>query len=202
MKRFSFFIPLVALVLLFVPVGELSAQIRIDVKTGWLEKNKLATVKQGVLTLFEELPWVSSTEFGEDYSLWLKNLRRQRGTDGTVIVMMDVEIRTPALFGSGTLLHRRRIESRYFPASLDSLSTSAEIAELVREQEATYERWHSLVGTAVSTLLPESKGMAGPVVTGVLNAINRAPKSTEMYEALLLGTQLIAGLNEMLVTEQ
>lgn len=201
MKRLSLFVSLAVLAILFTSAAELSAQIRIDVKTEWREKNKLAPVKHGVLTLLEELPWASSTEFGEDYSLWLRNLRRQLGKDGTVITTLDVEIRTPALFGSGNLLHRRKIESRYRPATLDSVGNIAGIAESVQNQKERYEEWHRLIGTAISTVLPESKGLAGPVITNALNTINAAPKSTEVYEAMLLGTKLMAVLEETLLTE-
>ena len=83
-----------------------------DVKTKFAEKTDLMAAKLGTIIFIINSDWAGIKEIGEDYSLWLKNYKRKKEKD-TIYVSLDVEIRTPAMFRSGSLLESRKIEVHF-----------------------------------------------------------------------------------------
>ena len=84
-------------------------KIYFDVKTKLAEKSDLTAGKIGTIIFLVESDWAGVREIGEDYSLWLKNYRRKKVKD-IVIINLDVEIRTPSMFTSGSLLKSKTIK--------------------------------------------------------------------------------------------
>ena len=197
MIRTFFFFLLVALLLPLVGTQELSAQVQIDVKTKWLEKKELTAVKSGVIAAIAELPWASCTEFGEDYSLWLKNLHRTKGKEGSVIVTLEVEVQAPSLFGNGTLLRKAKVQVQYDLQLLDSIGNLEEIVASVENTRHQYETWNGMIGTAVGTLIPKAKELIGPIIAEVLNNVNASPKPEEIYEAVLVATAVAQAMETL-----
>ncbi len=76
--------------LLITPVTA-TAEIKFDVKTKLHEKIQLHLIKLAVVQLINESNWAKVKDLGEDYSLWLKNIKR--GLNGELIIVeLDVEI--------------------------------------------------------------------------------------------------------------
>ncbi len=197
MIRTFFSSSLVALLLCVAGAQELSAQVQIDVKTKWLEKKELAAVKGGVIATVNALPWASCTEFGEDYSLWLKNLHRTKGKEGSVIVSLEVEVRTPSLFGNGTLLRKEKVQVQYNAQLLDSIGSTKEVVASVESTRNQYDTWNGMIAAAVGTVIPKAKVLAGPIIAEVLSTVNASPKPEEIYEAVLVAAAVADALETL-----
>jgi hypothetical protein len=86
----------------------LTQPVALDVKSRSAEKADLAAAKAGTLTCLRGAGWARITEVGEDYSVWLTHYRRE-ADGGSVRVSLVVELRTPAMLRSGTLLGSRSV---------------------------------------------------------------------------------------------
>jgi hypothetical protein len=102
---------LISCVLLLLPVPS-EAQYKLDVKTQAEEKRGLATIKHGVLQHVQKHPQFSEMEVGEDHSLWLTNEQRHISED-SMVVRIDVYLRTPAMLTSGEPIDRQRVSLKY-----------------------------------------------------------------------------------------
>ena len=188
---------LLTLSLLLVAASKLSAQVQIDVKTKWFEKKELTATKHGVIAAIEDLQWASCTEFGEDYALWLTNLHRTKGEDTSVIVTLDIEVRTPSLFGKGTAIEQRTITIEYDLGMLDSIGSIQDVAESAEGYRDQYEEWNRTIGSAIGSLLLKGQGLVGPIISGMIGKINAAPKSEEVFEAVLVGAEVAGTLEDI-----
>lgn len=174
-------------ILSFAFSSSLSAQVRIDVKTKWLEKKELTAAKQGIIAAINAAPSTAVTEFGEDYALWIKNLHRAKGMNDTVVVTLDLELRKPSFVSQGDLIAKHELVLRYDPRSLDSLRLLGEVSTTIAACRREYEYWNRLIGTAVANVVPKGGTLVAPVVTAVLQKVNQAPTLEEFCEAVLIG---------------
>ncbi len=83
-----------------------------DVKTKFSEKTDLTVAKNSAIIILRQSDWAGVKEYGEDYSLWLRNYEKRKSGD-RITVSLDVEIRTPALVRSGKLLKSSRVNVSY-----------------------------------------------------------------------------------------
>lgn len=84
--------------------------VAIDVKTAATAKADVAPAEVGTTVCLVQSEWATVREVGEDYSLWLKRYERiKEGQD--VRVEMDVELRTPAMIRSGSLIAERPVSA-------------------------------------------------------------------------------------------
>jgi hypothetical protein len=78
-------------------------KIFFDVKTRLAEKIALAPIKATTQYFLIESSWAGVVEYGAQYALWLKNLRRDEQKDH-VSISLDLELREPQGFSEGKLL--------------------------------------------------------------------------------------------------
>jgi len=102
-----FFVALLVILLSF----NLNAQGKIffDVKTKMSEKAELSHIKIATELLLLDTDWANVTEYGEEYSLWIKNYQKSRDYN-LFDVNLDIEIRTPSMWTDGRLLLSKHIE--------------------------------------------------------------------------------------------
>jgi len=91
-----------------------SPKIYFDIKTGLSELADLLPAKVGIAIFLEQSEWAGIREFGEDYSLRLKNYEKRK-ENNLITVSLDVEIRSPSFIRTGALLKRRRMFVIYRP---------------------------------------------------------------------------------------
>lgn len=183
-------LPLLSAALLFLLVCSFQAaqaQVRIDVKTKWLEKKELTAAKHGVIAAIEADPAIAVTEFGEDYALWIKNLHRTKEGKERVVVTLDLELRKPSLMGEGELMEKKRLMLRYDPRALDSLRSDQGTAATITAQREEHDYWNRLIGTAIGNLVPKGGAFVAPVLTALLHNVNAPPSPEEICEAVLIG---------------
>lgn len=178
-------------ILSFVLSPSLSAQVRIDVKTKWLEKKELTAAKQGIIAAINAAPSTAVTEFGEDYALWIKNLHRAKGMNDTVVVTLDLELRKPSFVSQGDLIAKHELVLRYDPHSLDSLRLLEDVANTIAVCRREYEYWNHLIGAAVANVVPKGGALVAPVVTALLHKVNEAPTPEQLCEAVLIGVVVV-----------
>lgn len=113
MKRVVMFF-LVSVVLLGV-VNNAKGGTKIDLKTTGLDKvgKNYQAVKGGVKAMIQQdIGWIQLVEVGEKYSLWIKNLNMGNVPNNPMInrVTFTLELRTPAMFGSGKLVLSKQVQ--------------------------------------------------------------------------------------------
>lgn len=178
---------LAAVLFSFFSFSSLTAQVRIDVKTKWLEKKELTAAKHGVIAAIEADPAIAVTEFGEDYALWIKNLHRTKEGKERVVVTLDLELRKPSLMGEGELIEKKEVRLRYDSRVLDSLRSERGTAATITAQREEHDYWNRLIGTAIGNLVPKGGAFVVPVLTALLHNVNAPPSPEEVCEAVLIG---------------
>ena len=194
---------LVVVGLLVVLPHPLAAQFKIDLKTPLDEKGELTVVKQGVLAAIEDASWVRETDFGEKYSLWLHGLERDIEQD-TMVIVLKVNLRTPAMVRRGRHLDARRIEFRYDwdkarAYAADSIDGAAFAERGGLNEQALAEGIGGFLDFVVysATLVPGSGRLAAEVFSGLARELNRDPTPVEVMEALYMGQAVLGALDEM-----
>ena len=171
------------------------AQVRIDVKTKWVEKKELAAAKHGVIAAIGADPETAVTEFGEDYALWIKNLHRTKEGKERVVVTLDLELRKPSLMGEGELIEKKEVRLRYDPRVLDSLRSDQGTAATITAQREEHDYWNRLIGTAIGNLVPKGGAFVAPILTALLHNVNAPPSPEEICEAVLIGARVAEWLD-------
>src|SRR5581483_9689706 len=141
--------------ILITPVTA-TAEIKFDVKTKLHERRQLRLIKLAVVQLINESNWAKVKEFGEDYSLWLKNIKRR--LNGELIVLeLDVEIHGPAMITEGAFIDRRHLTMTYNPSAAEKVNPDKadSLNTMVHEQLNSA----GLLGALVPLFLP----VAGPI---------------------------------------
>lgn len=106
--------------ILITPVTA-TAEIKFDVKTKLHEKRQLHLIKLAVVQLINESNWAKVKDLGEDYSLWLKNIKR--GLNGELIIVeLDVEIHGPAIISEGVFIAGRHLSIPYDPSGAEKVN--------------------------------------------------------------------------------
>ena len=194
MNRNRTLLPL--LLILLVGVTDLTAQIAVDVKTSWGVKEKVRFAKQGVNAALDASEWGRRTEFGEDYSLWLRSLDRRRAGE-EVSVRLSFEIRTPAFLGRGDLIASDQVEITYNPALLDSLLDSPQ-GGVDRDEWLASSQLIDQVISIAGDVIPFPNALLRTALLSVARSLNRAPTDGEILEGTLLGLKVVDRLSNRL----
>ncbi|PIU45426.1 MAG: hypothetical protein COS95_03515 [Ignavibacteriales bacterium CG07_land_8_20_14_0_80_59_12] len=183
---FSFLFPLLSV-----------AQVAFDVKTTLEEKRQLHVIKIAVINALHQSNWATVKGVGENYSLWLTNLKRHSEGD-SIKTEFDLDLRTPAMLSRG-----RHITSAHVSVLFDTTSISN-----VRSSNDTLINGLVVQGLESSGVLKEfSKFFSSsipfgdllirPFVSKVLDELSRQPTPLESLEANLLAAQAIIQLRQM-----
>ena len=98
------------------------SQTKLDLKTPLEDKEKLKLAKAGLAAYLQQAEWASIVNLGEDYSVWIKNLKR--GFKGNVLMFeVDLELKTQADISTGTLISARHIRDTVDLTETASLKT-------------------------------------------------------------------------------
>lgn len=189
---------LATLLILMLGIPELAAQVAIDVKSSWGVKQKVRFAKQGVTVAIDAVDWARATEFGEDYSLWLRSLERRKEASGVVRVRLSLEIRTPTFLGRGELLSAERVEIRYDAAALDSLIAHPASGIDPDEWLASSTMIDQVI-TIAGEVLPLPNALLRTALLSVARSLNRAPTDGEILEGTLLGLKAVSLLEHRLI---
>lgn len=191
-NRVPEFVPTLLLLFLCISAGpSLSAQVALDVKTPWGVKEKIRFAKQGVNAAIDASDWLRRTEFGEDYSLWLRSLQRGKRGGDSIAVRLDLEIRTPAFIGRGVLIAADRVEIVYSVGALDSLVSGPSGGIDRNEWLASSLMVDQVIGIA-GELIPFPNALVRKVLMSAAHSLNRAPTDGEIVEGTLLGLKVVA----------
>ena len=183
--------------LLLILTGSLSAQIAIDVKTPWLEKHRLRGLKGGIAAAIDAAPWGRTTEFGEDYVVLLRDLKRSRGGADTVVLSVTVDLRSASILGRGDELSSRSIEIRYCGKVLDSLAVEIDGQGGGLVDPAYGPLVDRLIATGVN-MLPISNPFVKVLLTAAITTLNEGPAATEIAEGAILATRVVDEIDEMI----
>jgi hypothetical protein len=190
------------------------AQYSIDVKTKMEEKRELTVVKQGLISVLEKEPWVSETEVGEDYSLWLSGLDRTHEGD-SLRVSVVASLRTPAMLSRGSEIDSYRVWIKYHwkraqAYAKDSMDTSS----IVESQN--YEQLGSEMGKMAGLFATFAGGvpgagelgsqLSGPMLGSFFSeavaVLESDPSAVEVMEGVLVGRQVSTFTQKMIEENQ
>ncbi|MBT3605845.1 MAG: hypothetical protein HN521_22500 [Candidatus Latescibacteria bacterium] len=203
------------LVLVCVIAPNAQAQYQFDVKTKLSEKNNLHIIKIGLIHTINESSWASVGDIGEDYSLWLTDLRRVQKQD-SMYVVIKVELRTKAMFTSGMLIHGRDVGIRYHleksmaytkdnAQGTSPSEKGAQIEEGVDDSAPVLRGLMSLAAGlefAVPVSLKQiTSKMAKQVMREMASLTKQNPSPIEMMEALLIGDQTLQVVKGMITSD-
>ncbi len=180
---------------LALSAGRAAAQqndpVTFDVKTRFSEKLDLAPAKNGAVLILMASDWGGVREYGEDYALWLHDIRRTHNGD-SITVTLQVELRAASLFGQGTLLGSRSISAVYHRQDDWARYGSDDAVELVRGIETCAE-----VGTAMAGMLHPGAAALLRTAAGGLESLMPAALPEMKLEAMILGTKVAAAARQM-----
>ncbi|MEK6565272.1 MAG: hypothetical protein AABZ41_01050 [Bacteroidota bacterium] len=177
-----------------------AAQLKIDLKTPVQDKEKLKLAKAGLGAFLRQADWAHVVNVGEDYSVWIKNLKR-RFKGNILHFELDLEIKSAADLTSGKPVSVRHIKDSVDLAAAAELKTfeAREMNKLVEEQLTKNNKFKpvsAVVGTV--TNVP----VAGGIVEKGLEyfGVDLESKFTpdQAIEGMTLGAVMMIHLKEMI----
>jgi uncharacterized protein YpmB len=188
------------LVVIILAVSSVSAQIKIDIKTPIEDKEKLKLAKAGLGAYLQQAEWASIVNFGEDYSVWVRNLKRR--FKGNILVFeVDLDLKTRADISTGSLISSRHLQDTVDLTDAANLKTfeSREAYEFVEKQltkNNKYKPITAVVGTVTNVPIAGGVVQQGMKYLGV--DVEAQYTTDQAIEAMVLGAVLISNLKEML----
>ncbi len=176
------------------------AQVKIDLKTSVEDKEKLKLAKAGLGAYLRQTEWAQVVNFGEDYSVWIKRLKR-RFKGNMLHFEVDLELRTTADVTSGKLLAARHTSDSVDLNEVANLKTfeEREVHKLVEQQLTKNNKFKpatAIIGTATNVPVAGTVVQEGLKYLGV--ELESAFTPDQAIEAMTLGAVLIVQLKEML----
>lgn len=184
---------------LLLTVGA-AAQIKIDLKTPVNDKEKLKLAKAGLGAYLRQVEWAKVVNVGEDYSVWVKNLKR-RFKGNVLHFEVDLELKTAADLGSGKPVSARHMKDSVDLSEATNLKTfeEREMSDLVAKQLTKNNKFNpvsTIIGTATNVPLVGTVVQKGLEYLGVELESKFTPG--QAIEAMTLGAVLIVTLKEMI----
>lgn len=185
---------------IFLAASFSAAQLKIDLKTPVEDKDKLKLAKAGLGAFLRQAEWASVVNVGEDYSVWVKNIKR-RFKGNVLHFELDLEIRTAADLTSGKLVSARHLKDSVDLSVAAELKTfeAREMNKLVEEQ-LTKNNKYKPVSAVVGTV--SSVPVAGGLVEKGLEylGVDLESKFTpdQAIEGMTLGAVMMIQLKEMI----
>ena len=175
----------------------LSAQVKIDVKTKWSEKKELTVLKHGVIEALDVSVKFDNVEFGEDYALWLRDLKRWSGEGDTIVLELTLEVREASLFQEGTLLSTGKVRLSYDSRTLDSIGNNPDLLRSAEDYQQMFDLLNKLIAEGAGAIVPKAQPLIASLVGLFLKEYNSAPELREIYEGILVGTEVVIALDRM-----
>jgi len=176
------------------------SQIKIDLKTPTGDKEKLRLAKAGLGAYLRQAEWAEVVNLGEDYSVWIKDLKR-KFTDNILHFDVTLEVRTTADVGSGTLLNSRMIQDTIDLSAIGS-KTTFEDREIIAKIEEQIRKNHKYKPIPVVLGTVSGVPVAGQVLEKGLKflGVDLEARVTpdQAVESMVLGAVLISNLREMI----
>jgi len=177
-----------------------TAQLKIDLKTPLEDKEKLKLAKAGLGAFLRQAEWAQVVNVGEDYSVWIKNLKRK--FKGNVLHFeLDLEVKTAADLTSGKLLSARHIRDSVDLSVVAELKTfeKREMNKLVEEQLKKNNKFKpvtAVIGTATS--LPVAGGIVEQGLKYLGVDLESGYTPDQAVEGMTLGAVMMIHLKEMI----
>ncbi len=177
-----------------------TAQLKIDLKTPLEDKEKLKLAKAGLGAFLRQAEWAQVVNVGEDYSVWIKNLKRK--FKGNVLHFeLDLEVKTAADLTSGKLLSARHIRDSVDLSVVAELKTfeKREMHKLVEEQLSKNNKFKpvtAVIGTATS--LPVAGGIVEQGLKYLGVDLESGYTPDQAVEGMTLGAVMMIHLKEMI----
>jgi len=181
------------------------AQYKFDVKTALEEKQDLHNIKMGLIQAIKESSWASVADVGEDYSLWLSDLRRVHKMD-SLYVVVKIEVRTKAMFTRGKLVHGRDVGIRYHWEKStvheqdrpEGKEISPQVAQNLKKLMGLSAGLEFVPAGNLLNITPEK---ASEAVAAMKSITQDNPSLVEVMEALMIGDQALQVVKNMIKTK-
>jgi len=107
-----------------------AAQIKLDVKTKFLDKFEIKGLKHGVIYYLEQ-DGLKVVEFEEDFSVWLTDFEQNRLEGQRYAIKFKIKIEPPSLLKEGRVLAQKDVASE-FPFEPKIMDTDAGFLKFIK----------------------------------------------------------------------
>lgn len=154
----------------------------VDIKTDWFEKTELQGMKAGILNYVEQVAWMDETEVGEDFEIWLDNVKSSKISEIRTKINVDLIIKKSTTFGADEV-YNERIEFYYdMPENIDEIMLSGDKAKDFIEKSLKLSATLNAVGLGIEV----TTGLL--ILNKLLDIFNSTTNSNKYKaEALLTG---------------
>jgi len=189
-----------------------AAQVRVQVRTSYVDDIDLLIIEDGVEQALHERGWVSLAESDEDYDIWLSDW--EQTTDSTKRdLSVLVEIRATANATPGRPMHRRRVffrtywrDIRQYAPEYRSFEGDEPTSDLVEASKRDLANVASVVSyfngrpseTGVLPVDSLSVGISVSLAESFASFRKRTATKIELYERAVLTGLVVSAVEEML----
>ena len=181
-------------------ISSLSAQYSFDVKTTYNDKNKLQTIKAGVIHSIESSSWAEVKDFQEDYSLWLSRYSKTRIND-SLIVKVLIQLRSPAMLTMGDFIDQEDIMISYHWGEMKTASNNIDKNMFKKKQDQSTEIIGDLTKLAKTVGAisgePTLNFISRIPLSNLDNIIKADPSPVAVMVSLLIGQQTLDIIDRM-----
>lgn len=198
MRTFRVFVSAITIVFAFVINSY--GQLAFDVKTLMQEKSQLKFIKIAVINNLQNSNWAKVTEFGENYSFWLTNLKRTQLGD-SVQSEFDFDLRTPAMLTHGKHIISKHISVIFDTTICSNIANSSDtlLTNMIVDGLKSTDVYADIL-QLVSSAIPMGRIFVQMFADKFILEFKRTPTPLEQLEANLLGAKAVVELHNTLVS--
>ena len=112
----------------------------IDLKTSYLDKWAETGVKNGSIAYINNQKWAKVVETGENFSLWIKDLARDKSNFPEITVSFNLELQEPSLVYEGKVYKKQHFEIKYDSENALETQKGNVEAQLVADRFMSYAK--------------------------------------------------------------
>lgn len=189
----------------YMPEHTPESKYKFDVKTKYLEKYDLTGVKNGAIAYLGYEKWAELVEIDENYSLWIKNIKRDTSELPYVSVSFDLELQDPSFQFEGNPIKKKTFVIRYssnYEIEKSKGSPGAKAAEEILRNYAEYAKSTGKISAYVNNMfIKKAKSPYVQVCAYVLDYINNTLNDSQTWkykqvESIICGAEIMGQLKE------
>lgn len=178
----------------------------IDLKTKFVDKMAEVGTKYGSKIYINDAEWAKIVEYSEDYSLWVKNLRRDTSDVSLTRVTFDLELQEPSMAMEGKVFKKRHFIITYARDALDNIAGNSDAAWVAKRFKQYAERCKKTGELCTYINNTIAVGSANPYTAMCSKMLNKfiaecTGEVTQKYqqvEAVICGAECYGQLEEWL----
>ncbi len=189
----------------YMPEHTPQSKYKFDVKTKYLEKYDLTGVKNGAIAYLGYEKWAEVVEIDENYSLWIKDIKRDTNELPFITVSFELELQDPSFQFEGNPIKKKKFMIRYssnYELENSKGNPGAKAAEEILRNYAEYAKSTGKISAYVNNMfIKKAKSPYVQVCAYVLDYINNTLNDNQTWkykqvESIICGAEIMGQLKE------